>query len=71
MKNLFTLTTAGALAALLVLNGCVASIGNSGAQRGNATLGQQLMDLQKAKDSGALTESEYQAQKTRLLEHHK
>lgn len=32
------------------------------------TLGQQLMDLQKAKDSGAITDAEYQAQKAKLLE---
>ena len=32
------------------------------------TIGQQLVDLQKAKDSGAITESEYQAQKAKLLE---
>jgi hypothetical protein len=52
-------------AALLLLPGCVASIGNSG--RSNATLGQQLIDLQKARDAGALTDAEYQAQKARLL----
>jgi hypothetical protein len=69
MKKLSIFSTAGALAALLLLSGCVASIGNSGAQRGNATLGQQLIDLQKAKEAGALTESEYQTQKTRLLNH--
>jgi hypothetical protein len=32
------------------------------------TLGQQLVDLQKAKDSGAITDAEYQAQKAKLLE---
>ena len=69
MKKPFFLHIFSALAALLMLSGCVASIGNSGAQRGNATLGQQLIDLQKAKDAGAITESEYQTQKTRLLEH--
>lgn len=54
------------LVVTLALSGCVASIGNSG-HRGNATLGQQLIDLQKAKESGAITESEYQVQKARLL----
>ena len=33
----------------------------------NPTLGQQLMDLKKAKDSGAITDSEYQAQKAKFL----
>jgi hypothetical protein len=32
------------------------------------TLGQQLIDLQKAKDTGAITDAEYQAQKAKLLE---
>jgi len=52
---------------LVLLNGCVA-IGNRDAQRPNATLGQQLIDLQKARDTGALSEPEYQTQKARLLQ---
>jgi hypothetical protein len=32
------------------------------------TLGQQLLDLQKAKDAGVITDAEYQAQKAKLLE---
>ncbi|HEY3760743.1 MAG TPA: hypothetical protein VGN23_03250 [Verrucomicrobiae bacterium] len=32
------------------------------------TLGQQLIDLKKAEDSGAITPSEYQSQKDRLLQ---
>ena len=31
------------------------------------TIGQQLMDLKKAKDSGAITEAEYEAEKAKLL----
>jgi hypothetical protein len=31
------------------------------------TLGQQLIDLQKAKDAGAITDAEYQAEKAKLL----
>jgi hypothetical protein len=54
------------LAALQLLNGCIAAIGNR-EPGGKATLGQQLIDLQKAKDSGALTDAEYQAQKAKLL----
>jgi hypothetical protein len=54
------------LTASLLLTGCIA-IGNRDAQRTNATLGQQLIDLQKARDTGALTDAEYQAQKARLL----
>ena len=52
---------------VLILNGCIA-IGNRDAQRPNATLGQQLIDLQKARDTGAISETEYQVQKARLLD---
>jgi hypothetical protein len=31
------------------------------------TIGQQVIDLQKAKDAGAINDSEYQAEKSRLL----
>jgi len=57
-----------ALCAVVFLSGCVAAIGNRGNERGNATLGQQLIDLQKAKDAGVITEAEYQVQKARLLD---
>jgi hypothetical protein len=67
MKKLTT-PILGMLATTMLLGGCVASIGNRDSQRGHATLGQQLIDLQKAKDIGALTESEYQAQKAKLLD---
>ena len=45
--------------------GCAIEIGNRGP--GRDTVGQQLVDLKKAKDSGALSGSEYEAQKARLL----
>jgi hypothetical protein len=60
-STLVTLVTA------MFLLGCVAAIGNRDATRGSATLGQQLVDLQKAKDAGAITESEYAVQKAKLL----
>ncbi|HTR43050.1 MAG TPA: SHOCT domain-containing protein [Pseudomonadales bacterium] len=31
------------------------------------TVGQQLIDLKKARDSGAITEAEYEAEKAKLL----
>ena len=58
-----------ALSAMLCLSGCVAAIGNRDAHHGNGTLGQQLIDLQKAKEAGAISEAEYQNQKARLLDH--
>jgi hypothetical protein len=67
MKRKLLNFTCGILGALL-LNGCVAAIGNRDAYRGSGvTLGQQLIDLQKAKEMGAITEQEYQAEKARML----
>ena len=60
--------TALALSATLWLSGCVAAIGNRDAHHGSGTLGQQLIDLQKAKEAGAISEAEYQTQKARLLD---
>ena len=54
---------------MLLFNGCVAAIGNRDADRGHTTLGQQLMDLKKARDAGAMSEPEYETQKARLLRH--
>ena len=68
MKKLIV-PTAIALAALLGLSGCVAAIGNRDAHAGSGTLGQQLIDLQKAKEAGAITEAEYQTQRARMLDH--
>ncbi len=48
----------------------MAAIGNRDSQaRSNATLGQQLIDLKRAQDAGALSPTEYEAQRARLLEH--
>ena len=67
MKRNSFLAATVLLLAVLLLNGCIA-IGNRDAQTGHGTLGQQLIDLQKARDAGALSESEYQTQKARLLQ---
>ena len=58
-----------ALAALMLSTGCVGfRIGGGTTTRTQApTLGQQLIDLQKAKDAGIITEADYQAQKAKLL----
>jgi hypothetical protein len=54
---------------IATLTGCVAAIGNrdQGLNRGNVTLGQQLIDLKKAKEAGALSDEEYQEQRARVL----
>jgi hypothetical protein len=56
--------TLTALVLTVVLSGCV--IGNRFPR--SATVGQQVIDLQKAKDAGALTEAEFLDQKKKVLE---
>lgn len=58
-----------ALVAATLLTGCVASIGNGEPRNGQThnTLGQQLIDLKKAHDSGAINDADYETQKARLL----
>ena len=57
------------LSAMTLLTGCIGlSIGRGTTIKPvTATVGQQLVDLQKAKDSGAITDAEYQAEKTKIL----
>ena len=66
-KQLKLFVTIGCAAA--VLTGCVAAIGNrdAGANRHGVTLGQELIDLKKAKEAGALSDAEYQEQRARML----
>ncbi len=67
MKKILVPTVA-ALAALL-LTGCLAlDIGGGEKKEApKATIGQQLIDLNTAKATGAITEAEYQAQKAKIL----
>jgi hypothetical protein len=68
MKRL-TVFSAFTLPASLLLTGCLGLNlgGGTKNETHSATVGQQLVDLQKAKDSGAITEAEFQTQKTKLL----
>jgi len=68
MKKLIILILVG-VSALTLLSGCIGlSIGGGTTSKpGTATVGQQLIDLQKAKETGAITDAEYQAQKTKIL----
>jgi hypothetical protein len=51
----------------ILLGGCVASINKSQPSRIGTTLGQELIDLEKAREIGVLSESEYEAQRARML----
>jgi len=66
MKSPIKLALAGVLTSML-LAGCVSAGGKTNVEMHNPTLGQQLIDLQKAKDAGAINDAEYQAQKAKLL----
>jgi hypothetical protein len=68
MKRLF-IPTAVALSSMLLLTGClVLRIGGGDKkEEQKASVGQQLMDLKTAKEAGAMTDAEYEAQKAKLL----
>jgi hypothetical protein len=68
MKKLLIPLVIG-ISALAFLTGCLDLQigGGSSSKAPNPTVGQQLIDLQKAKDSGAITDTEYQTQKAKLL----
>ena len=67
MKRLLIPVLAGLLA-ITFLTGCETHLGGGTTNRiEQPTLGQQLIDLQRAKEAGAITDSEYQAQKAKLL----
>jgi hypothetical protein len=57
------------VAAMMLLSGCldIQLGGGSTTRPQTPTVGQQLTDLQKAKDAGAITDAEYQAQRAKVL----
>ena len=57
------------LAATMLLSGCllIQLGGGSTTKPQTPTTGQQLTDLKKAKDSGAMTDAEYQAERAKVL----
>jgi len=68
MKRLFIPLLIG-LASLTLLTGCLdLHLGGGTTTRTQCpTAGQQLIDLQKAKDAGIISDAEYQSQKSKLL----
>lgn len=68
MKKAFCILVPGILA-MTLLTGCL-NLQLGGGPKTEApkpTIGQQMVDLQKARDSGAITDAEFQAQKNRLF----
>jgi hypothetical protein len=49
-----------------LLSGCAWSVGEH-REHSQPTRGQELIDLKKARDTGAISEEEYQVQKKRML----
>ena len=68
MKNTLPFWLA-AVALAGLLTGCVGlSVGGgTKSETRKPTVGQQLVDLQNARNSGAITEEQYQQQKAKLL----
>lgn len=68
MKKLLIPVLIG-LSAMTLLTGCLSiQLGGGTTSRPQSvSVGQQLMDLQKAKDAGAITDAEYQAEKAKFL----
>jgi hypothetical protein len=66
-KGLAVLTTCGILAG--VFTGCAWSIGDGKAHTTNQpTRGQELIDLKRARDQGAITPEEYETQRKHIME---
>ena len=67
MKSLYVSVLIGLVAATL-LSGCVAASDKSYHDDVRPTLGQQLIDLKRAKDAGAITDEQYEAQRAKLMQ---
>jgi hypothetical protein len=65
MKKVMATIAAGLLASTLV--GCGGGGAESTTQVSTQTLGQELTDLKAAYESGAMTESEYESARKKLL----
>jgi hypothetical protein len=62
------ISSLASLAIVALLTGCSIELGTGSTTRiENATVGQQLIDLKKAKDIGALSDAEYDQEKSKIL----
>jgi hypothetical protein len=62
------ITNGAAVVALCVLAACSSTRTEVMPPTVNVSIGQQLIDLKKAKDSGALSQSEYEQQVRKLID---
>jgi hypothetical protein len=63
-----TISSGGAIIALCVLAACSSANTEVMPPVVNVSIGQQLIDLKKAKDGGALTQKEYEQQARKLID---
>jgi hypothetical protein len=57
-----------AIVIMTLLAGCAWEVGGGSKQVTiRPTMGQELIDLQKAKDAGAITDADYQVQREKVL----
>jgi|HubBroStandDraft_1064217.scaffolds.fasta_scaffold957786_2 hypothetical protein len=67
MKRIIILSFVS-LATAVLLTGCDIKLGGGSTTRiEQATVGQQLVDLKRAKDAGAINDAEYDQQKAKIL----
>ena len=60
-----------AVAAMTLVTGCAWQVGgDKHSELVQPTTGQQLIDLKRARDTGAISEPDYEAQKAKLLGNH-
>ena len=62
------ITNGAAVVALCVLTACSSTRTEVMPPTVNVSIGQQLMDLKKARDSGALSQGEYEQQIRKLID---
>ena len=68
MKTKALIAAGACLVCTTLFSGCVVALGNRVPDERKATLGKQLTDLKQARDSGAISEEEYQTARKRLLQ---